>query len=54
MFSRNHATGRALHQGPDVDGSTSLTGVSSTVSVGDVVSAFVIDSFGADLVADPT
>src|SRR5262245_1255390 len=48
------AEGRALHQGPDVDGSTSLTGVSSTVTVGDVVSAVVIDNSGADLVADPT
>jgi ribosomal protein S12 methylthiotransferase len=48
------AEGRALHQGPDVDGSTSLTGGSSTVTVGDVVTAVVIDNSGADLVADPT
>ncbi|HKE67632.1 MAG TPA: hypothetical protein VKB55_00150, partial [Nocardioidaceae bacterium] len=48
------AEGRALHQGPDVDGSTSLTEVSSTVTAGDVVSAVVIDNSGADLVADPT
>ncbi|HEU0287093.1 MAG TPA: MiaB/RimO family radical SAM methylthiotransferase, partial [Nocardioidaceae bacterium] len=48
------AEGRALHQGPDVDGSTSLTVIPSGVVVGDVVSAVVVGNNGADLVADPT
>jgi ribosomal protein S12 methylthiotransferase len=48
------AEGRALHQGPDVDGSTSLTAVPSGVAIGDGVSAVVVGNNGADLVADPT
>jgi ribosomal protein S12 methylthiotransferase RimO len=48
------AEGRALHQGPDVDGSTRLPGLPVDVRVGDVVSAVVVDSDGVDLVAEPT
>jgi ribosomal protein S12 methylthiotransferase len=48
------AEGRALHQGPDVDGSTQLRGRSGAVAVGDVVSAIVVDNSGVDLVAEPT
>ncbi len=44
--------GRAAHQGPEVDGTTSLVGSVATVRVGDVVRATVIDSEGADLVAE--
>ena len=41
--------GRAAHQGPEVDGSTSFIGTNFTV--GQYVDAVVIDSMGADLVA---
>ncbi|MFZ4108074.1 MAG: 30S ribosomal protein S12 methylthiotransferase RimO [Candidatus Planktophila sp.] len=43
--------GRAAHQGPEVDGTTSFIGTS--FSVGQYVDAVVIDSMGADLVAKP-
>jgi len=45
------AHGRALHQGPDVDGSTRLP--ATALSVGDVVHARVVASEGVDLVAEP-
>ena len=45
--------GRGAHQGPEVDGSTTLRGLPSTVRVGDLVSARVVDADGADLVAEP-
>lgn len=41
--------GRAEHQGPEVDGTTSFIG--TTFSVGQYVDAIIIDSMGADLVA---
>ena len=41
--------GRAAHQGPEVDGSTSFIG--TDFAVGQYVDAVVIDSMGADLVA---
>ena len=41
--------GRAAHQGPEVDGSTSFIG--TNFMVGQYVDAVVIDSMGADLVA---
>jgi ribosomal protein S12 methylthiotransferase RimO len=43
--------GRADHQGPEVDGTTRLTGGGHTV--GDLVPAVVVASEGADLVAEP-
>ncbi len=43
--------GRAAHQGPEVDGTTTFIGTSYTV--GQYVDAVVIDSMGADLVAKP-
>ena len=43
--------GRAAHQGPEVDGTTSFIGTNYTV--GQYVDAIVIDSMGADLVAKP-
>ena len=43
--------GRAAHQGPEVDGTTSFIGTNFTV--GQYVEAVVIDSMGADLVAKP-
>ena len=45
------AEGRADHQGPEVDGSTRLLG--GDHAVGDLVSAVVVASEGADLVATP-
>ncbi|MDO5286984.1 MAG: 30S ribosomal protein S12 methylthiotransferase RimO [Actinomycetia bacterium] len=43
--------GRAAHQGPEVDGTTLLTGAGS-VSVGDMVGALVRDFDGIELVAE--
>ena len=43
--------GRAAHQGPEVDGTTSFMG--TNFKVGQYVEAVVIDSMGADLVAKP-
>jgi ribosomal protein S12 methylthiotransferase len=43
--------GRAAHQGPDVDGTTTVIGVAA--HVGETVTARVRDSVGADLVAVP-
>ena len=43
--------GRAAHQGPEVDGTTSFMG--TQFRVGQYVDAVVIDSMGADLVAKP-
>ncbi len=44
--------GRAAHQGPEVDGSTTLTGLPDGVRVGDLVSAKVVGSDGVDLIAE--
>ncbi|MGZ4581863.1 MAG: 30S ribosomal protein S12 methylthiotransferase RimO [Nocardioidaceae bacterium] len=46
--------GRAAHQGPEVDGSTTVTGLPATARVGDLVPAVVTASDGADLVAAAT
>ncbi|MCW2811242.1 MAG: MiaB-like tRNA modifying enzyme YliG, partial [Friedmanniella sp.] len=43
--------GRAAHQGPEVDGSVQVNGVLDA-RIGDLVTAVVIDSEGADLVAE--
>jgi ribosomal protein S12 methylthiotransferase len=45
------AEGRAAHQGPEVDGTTTVTGCSTRV--GEFVRARVVGSVGADLVAVP-
>jgi ribosomal protein S12 methylthiotransferase RimO len=45
------AEGRAAHQGPEVDGTTTVTGVPARV--GDLVAARVDGSTGADLLATP-
>ena len=45
------AEGRAAHQGPDVDGSTTVRGVDATV--GELIQARVVAAEGADLVAEP-
>jgi ribosomal protein S12 methylthiotransferase len=44
--------GRAAHQGPEVDGCTTVTGLRPGARVGDLVTAVVTDSDGADLVAE--
>ena len=44
--------GRAAHQGPEVDGTTSF--LDTHYSIGDYVEGIVIDSLGADLIARPT
>ncbi len=43
--------GRAAHQGPEVDGTTSFVG--THYSVGEYVVARVVDALGADLIAQP-
>lgn len=43
--------GRAAHQGPEVDGTTTLLG--NDCAIGQYVNARVVDSFGADLIAQP-
>ena len=43
--------GRAAHQGPEVDGTTSF--IDTNFAVGEYVDAVVIDSMGADLVVRP-
>jgi ribosomal protein S12 methylthiotransferase len=47
------AEGRAACQGPEVDGSTTLTGLESPVQVGDMIEAIVIGTEGVDLIARP-
>ncbi|MGH3322731.1 MAG: 30S ribosomal protein S12 methylthiotransferase RimO, partial [Streptosporangiaceae bacterium] len=42
--------GRAAHQAPEVDGSTTVRG--DDLAVGDLVRAKVTDTIGVDLVAD--
>jgi ribosomal protein S12 methylthiotransferase len=46
------AEGRAAHQGPEVDGSTTLQSPSPDIRVGDMISARVVASDGVDLVAE--
>lgn len=43
--------GRAAHQGPEVDGTTSLQGALGLVRLGDLVRATVVASEGVDLIA---
>jgi ribosomal protein S12 methylthiotransferase len=45
------AEGRAAHQGPEVDGSTTVVDLPRGVRVGDLVAAVVTGSDGVDLVA---
>jgi tRNA A37 methylthiotransferase MiaB len=49
-LSAGTAEGRAAHQGPEVDGSTTLL-EASHLAVGALVTATVVGSEGADLVA---
>ena len=45
--------GRAACQGPEVDGSTTLTTLPAGARVGDMIEAVVVATEGVDLVADP-
>jgi tRNA A37 methylthiotransferase MiaB len=47
------AEGRAACQGPEVDGSTTLTALPEGARVGDMIEAVVVAAEGVDLVADP-
>jgi len=49
----NSVEGRADHQGPEVDGITALVDLNAEVKVGDLVTALVLGSEGADLIATP-
>jgi tRNA A37 methylthiotransferase MiaB len=46
------AEGHAEHQGPEVDGCTTVTGLPWDARVGDLVTAVVTGSDGADLIAE--
>jgi MiaB/RimO family radical SAM methylthiotransferase len=46
------ADGRAAHQGPEVDGCTTVVGLPPGAAVGDLVTALVAGSDGVDLVAE--
>jgi ribosomal protein S12 methylthiotransferase len=46
------AEGRGEHQGPEVDGTTSVAGAGRHVAVGDLVEAVVVAADGVDLVAE--
>jgi ribosomal protein S12 methylthiotransferase len=48
------AEGRAAHQGPEVDGTTTVTGLPGGARVGDLLVATVTAAEGADLVAAAT
>jgi MiaB/RimO family radical SAM methylthiotransferase len=45
--------GRAAHQAPEVDGSTTLVGATAGLLVGDLVTAVVTGADGVDLIAEP-
>ncbi|WP_134741565.1 radical SAM protein [Nocardioides sp. 503] len=45
------AEGRGAHQGPEVDGTTTVTDLPAGVRIGDLVPAVVVDTEGVDLVA---
>jgi MiaB/RimO family radical SAM methylthiotransferase len=51
-FEDGTAEGRAAHQGPEVDGTTTVTGLPTDARIGAFVTAVVTDSDGADLVAE--
>ena len=47
-------SGRADHQGPDIDGATLLTGSTEGLTPGALVTATVVGTEGIDLVAEVT
>ncbi len=48
------AEGRGAHQGPEVDGTTTIHGVPDSIAIGQLVSALVTGTDGVDLLAQPT
>ncbi len=52
VVAERTAEGRAAHQGPEVDGMTTVTGLPEGVRVGDLVSAKVVSNDGVDLIAE--
>ncbi len=54
LESVDDAEGRAAHQGPEVDGSTRLEGLTGSVEPGDMIEAVVVATDGVDLVARAT
>jgi ribosomal protein S12 methylthiotransferase len=52
LGKKRTAEGRAEHQGPEVDGVTTLTGVPKGTAVGDLLTATVTASDGVDLTAE--
>jgi tRNA A37 methylthiotransferase MiaB len=46
------AEGRAEHQGPEVDGTTTVVGLLDEAVVGDLLTAVVVEADGVDLVAE--
>jgi ribosomal protein S12 methylthiotransferase RimO len=54
LLGEDGAEGRAACQGPEVDGSTTLTAVPDGARVGDMIEAVVVATEGVDLVARPT
>jgi ribosomal protein S12 methylthiotransferase RimO len=54
LLGEDGAEGRAACQGPEVDGSTTLTAVPVGARVGDMIEAVVVATEGVDLVARPT
>jgi ribosomal protein S12 methylthiotransferase len=53
LESLDAAEGRAACQGPEVDGSTTLTALPEGAQVGDMIEAVVVATEGVDLVARP-
>ncbi|MDQ3616614.1 MAG: 30S ribosomal protein S12 methylthiotransferase RimO, partial [Actinomycetota bacterium] len=51
LADAGRAEGRASSQGPEVDGSTTVTGLPKDTRIGDIVAATVTGSSGVDLVA---
>ena len=52
LIEDGEVTGRAAHQAPETDGAVTLTGATDGLRRGQLVSAVVVDSEGADLIAD--
>ncbi|MCW2793199.1 MAG: rimO, partial [Nocardioides sp.] len=48
------AEGRGAHQGPEVDGTTTLEEIPDGTRVGDIVAALVVATDGVDLIARAT
>ena len=54
LDAAGRAEGRAAHQGPEVDGTTTVLDVPAATVVGDLLSAVVVATDGVDLIARPS